>query len=154
MAAVDMFLKITDIKGESADASHKDEIEVLSFSWGATQTGSFAHGGGGGSGKVQVHDLHFVANIHKASPVLMQKCCTGEHLKEAVLSVRKAGGTQQDYLKIEMSDCLISSYSASYTPPDELPVEGVSINFVKVVISVAPQDPKGTLGPPVTGCCG
>ena len=70
--ASDIFAKLGDIKGESNDAKHKDEIEVLSWSWGVTQTGSMAHGGGGGEGKATFHDLHFMHHIDKASPVLMQ----------------------------------------------------------------------------------
>lgn len=147
--AVDSFLKLDGVQGESMDERHKGEIEILSFSWGATQTAAGA-GGGGGAGKVQVSDFNFVSNISRASPVMMQKCCTGEHLKQGVLSVRKAGGTQQDYLIVKLSDCLISSYSAGGTQSDDQPMEQVSLNFKKCEISVAPQDG----GAPVSGSCG
>lgn len=150
--AVDSFLKLDGVQGESVDERHKGEIEVLSFSWGATQTGA-GGGGGGGAGKVQVSDFSFVANVSKASPVLFQKCCTGEHIKEGTLSVRKAGGTQQDYLIVKMSDCLISSYSAGASQADNSPMEQVSINFKKAVMSVKPQAEDGSLGAPVNGSC-
>ena len=75
--ASDIFAKLGDIKGESGDSKHKDEIEVLSYSWGVTNAGSMSHGGGGGEGKATFHDLSFVHKIDKASPVLLQTCATG-----------------------------------------------------------------------------
>ena len=70
--ASDIFAKIGDIKGESLDDKHKDEIEVLSWSWGVTNAGATTAGGGGGAGKASFHDLSFTHKIDKASPVLMQ----------------------------------------------------------------------------------
>src|SRR6185503_5261492 len=98
--AVDMFIKIGDIKGESVDDKHKGEIDVLSWSWGASQTGSAGIGGGGGAGKVQIQDLTITKYIDKASPTLFTMCCSGKHLGTANLTVRKAGGTALEYLKI------------------------------------------------------
>jgi type VI secretion system secreted protein Hcp len=109
--AYDSFLKIEGIKGESLDSKHKDEIEVLSFSWGATQAGAF--GGGGGTGKVSAQDFNFVLKIDKSSPLLFKYVATGAHLKEAVLTLRKAGKDQVDYLKYKFTDILISSFSPS-----------------------------------------
>ena len=98
--ATDYFLKLDGIKGESKDAKHKDEIDLLSFSWGATQSGTAATAGGGGAGKVSFQDFHFVMKMNKASPLLLQAVATGKHIKQADLVARKAGGTQQEYLKI------------------------------------------------------
>src|SRR5262249_1825873 len=95
--ASDIFAKIGDIKGESLDSKHKDEIEVLSYSWGVTNAGSMAHGSGGGEGKASFHDLSFVHQIDKASPVLMQACATGTHYKEATITHRKSGKGQHEY---------------------------------------------------------
>ena len=89
--ASDIFAKIGDIKGESPDDKHKGEIELLSWSWGVTQSGTMAHGGGGGEGKANFNDFNFTHHIDKASPVLMKACATGEHIKEATITVRKAG---------------------------------------------------------------
>src|SRR5438093_11041139 len=89
--AVDAFLKLDGIKGESQDSKHKDEIEIESFSWGVTQTGTLAFGGGGGAGKAQFQDFHFTNKVSKASPQLFHKCVTGEHIKIGTLSRRKAG---------------------------------------------------------------
>ena len=106
--ASDIFAKLGDIKGESLDDKHKDEIEVLSYSWGVTNAGSMAHGTGGGEGKATFHDLSFIHRYDKSSPVLMQYCATGVHLKEATITNRKAGKGQQEYLKITLTDILIS----------------------------------------------
>src|SRR5262245_47415780 len=110
MAQVDYFLKIDGIQGESQDAKHKGEIELLSFNWGETQTGTFAHGGGGGAGKVQMQDFHFMMNVNSASAKFFLKCASGEHIKTALLTCRKAGKDQQDYLKVTFEDLIISSY--------------------------------------------
>ena len=110
MALFDAFLKLDGIKGESADSKHKGEIDIESFSWGMTQTGVSATGGGGGAGKVRLIDFCLVAKTSSASPLLMLNCANGAHIKEANFVVRKAGGEQLEYLKIKLTDVLISSY--------------------------------------------
>src|SRR2546422_10518761 len=110
MALVDYFLKIDGAPGESADAKHKDEIQVLSFSFGESQAGTMAFGGGGGAGKVHMQDFHFMMNVNKASPKLFLACATGDHIPKAVLTGRKAGKDQQDYLKVTFTDLLVSSF--------------------------------------------
>ena len=110
MAAVDYFLKIDGVEGESTDDKHKGEIDVLSWSWGVTQSGTMAHGGGGGEGKASFHDFNFTHNIDKASPVLMKSCASGEHIKDAVLTARKSGERQEEFLKVTFSDILVSSF--------------------------------------------
>jgi len=107
--AFDSFLKLDGIKGESADAKHKGEIDILAFSFGATQTGTHGSGGGGGAGKVQVHDIHFKKKVDSSSPLLFLNCASGAHIKEANFVVRKAGGQQLEFLKIKLTDVLISS---------------------------------------------
>ena len=107
--ASDIFAKIGDIKGESLDDKHKDEIEVLSWSWGVTNAEKPTGGGGGGEGKASFHDLSFTHEIDKASPVLMKGCATGQHLKEATITRRKAGKGQQEFLIIKMNDVLITA---------------------------------------------
>jgi type VI secretion system secreted protein Hcp len=152
--AFDSFLKLDGIKGDASDSKHKDEIEVFSFHWGATQTGTSSHGTGGGSGKVNVSDFSFVKKIDKSSPVLFQKCATGEHIKDGLFVVRKAGGTQLEYLKIKLTDILISSYrpGGSAHGADEIPLEEVSLNFSKVEFDYQPQGQDGkAAGGPVHG---
>ena len=110
MAAVDFFLKIHGVDAESYDHKHKGEIEVDSWSWGETQPVHHTGAAGSGAGKVSIQDFHFVMKHNKASPKLMLGCATGEHFKEAVLTCRKAGTEQQEYLKITMTDVFISAY--------------------------------------------
>src|SRR5258708_13968717 len=98
MALFDAFLKIDSIKGESADAKHKGEIDVLSFSWGATQSSVSATGGGGGAGKVHVQDFVITKKTDSSSPLLFLTCASGSHIKEVNFVVRKAGGMQLEYL--------------------------------------------------------
>jgi type VI secretion system secreted protein Hcp len=142
--ASDIFAKIGDIKGESLDAKHKDEIEVLSFSWGVTNAGVTPAGGGGGAGKAHFQDLAIVHNIDKASPVLMQACATGTHLKEATITHRKAGKGQQEYLIVKMNDIIITGVTngGSTGQPGS---ETVSLAFAKVDIEYKPQKADGSL---------
>src|SRR4029077_15545903 len=107
--ASNIFAKLGDIKGESLDNKHKGEIEVLSYSWGVTNPGSLHSGGGGGAGKATFQDLSIVHKIDKASPVLLKACATGEHLKDATITFRKAGKGQQEFLIIKMNDVIVTS---------------------------------------------
>lgn len=142
--AVDYFLKIDGIEGESADSKHKGEIEIASFSWGAVNAGQRASGGGG-AGKVSLQDFHFTAKTTAASPKLFLSCATGEHIKKATLTCRKAGGTQQEFLKIEFDDVLISSYQAGGAG-GEVPTDSSSLNFAKIEFDYAVQRPDGSIG--------
>jgi type VI secretion system secreted protein Hcp len=142
--ASDIFAKIGDIKGESTDAKHKDEIEVLSFSWGVTTTGSMAPGGGGGAGKATFQDLIIVHNIDKASPALLTACATGKHLKEATITHRKAGKQQQEYLIVKMNDVIVTGVSHGGTT-GQLYSESVSLAFAKVELEYKPQKADGSL---------
>ncbi len=150
MAAVDYFLNLDGIKGESQDAKHKDTIEIESFSWGATQSGTFAGGGGGGAGKVSFQDFHFVMKVNKASPLLMLHCANGKHIPKAVLICRKAGEKQQEFLKVTLSDLLVSSYQTGGSGhSDIVPTDQISLNFAKCEMSYQAQDAKGALTSPV-----
>jgi type VI secretion system secreted protein Hcp len=142
--AVDNFAKIGLIKGESQDAKHKDEIEVLSWSWGVIQTGTFQFGGGGGAGKANFQDFNFTHHVDKASPVLMQACATGEHIKEATITVRKPGKGQQEFLVIKLNDILITSVSIS-VGDGATTAENVSLQFAKVDLEYRAQKPDGSL---------
>jgi type VI secretion system secreted protein Hcp len=147
MALVDYFLKIDGIPGESQDKTHKAEIELESFSWGASNAGTFKAGGGGGSGKVQMQDFHFLMRINKASPKLMLACAQGEHVKSAILTCRKAGKEQQEYLKITFSDLLVSSFQTSGSGASEvLPMDQISLNFSKIELEYKEQKADGSLG--------
>ena len=150
MASVDYFLKLDGIEGESPDHKHKNEIQLESWSWGATQSGGHAYGGGGGAGKVNMQDFHFVMKINKASPKLMLACATGEHIKKATLTCRKAGKDQQEYLVVNMEDLLVSSYQTGGSHGEVVPVDQISLNFSKISYGYKEQKPDGTLGGAVT----
>jgi type VI secretion system secreted protein Hcp len=151
-AASDYLLEIDGIKGESSDKKHKDTIELESFSWGVSQTGLHSSGGGGGAGKASFQDLHFTTPVNKSSPLLFKRCATGEHIKKAVLYVRKAGGNQEDYLTIKLSDVLVSSYQTKPSDgSDAVPTDEVSLNFAKIEFDYRPQLSNGALGAPLHG---
>ncbi len=141
--ASDIFAKLGDIKGESLDDKHKDQIEVLSWSWGVQNSAHGATGSGGGAGKASFHDLSFTHKIDKASPVLMQSCATGQHLKEATITHRKAGKGQQEFLVIKLNDVIITSVVDADNEGTH--TETVSLAFAKVDVEYRPQKPDGSL---------
>jgi len=143
MAQVDYFLKLDGVDGESQDAKHKGEIELDSFSWGEVNSGSATQGGGGGMGKVSPQDFHIVKRIDKSSPKLFIACAAGDHFTKGVLIARKAGGEQQEYLKLTFENLMVSSYQIGGS--EVLPVEQVSLNFAKLEVSYKPQKADGTL---------
>ncbi len=122
--AVDYFLKLDGIDGESKDHKHQDWIEIGSFSFGATQTGSFSAMGGGGAGKVSM--------------------ANGNHIPKGVLVCRKAGKEQQEFLKYTFSDLLVSSFQTGGS--SETPMDQVSLNFAKIEVEYKEQKADGTLG--------
>lgn len=147
MAAVDYFLKLKGIEGESQDGKHKGEIDIESWSWGESNTAHGHVGGGSGAGKVSMQDFHFVMKINKASPKLMLACATGEHIPDGTLLCRKAGKDQQDFLKVTFTDILVSSYQTGGSGhSDIVPTDQISLNFSKIEIEYKEQKPDGTLG--------
>lgn len=150
--AVDMFMKFDGIDGEVTDKEHENWIEVDSWSWGETQTGTKFRGAGGGAGKVSMQDFHFVGKLDKSSPMLFQACATGEHIKKATLSLRSRPDDPTQpfrtiYMKYELTDCLISSYSVSGGGGGgggtDMPVENLSLNFAKIELNYSSQSSDG-----------
>jgi len=147
MSAVDYFLKVDGIEGESQDAKHKAEIDLESWSWGATQTGTNPAGGGAGAGKVAMQDFHFVMKVNKATPKLILACASGQHIPKAILTCRKAGGKQEEFLKYTFSDVLVSSYQTGGSGgADIVPTEQISLNYAKMEVEYKEQKADGTLG--------
>jgi type VI secretion system secreted protein Hcp len=142
--ASDYFLKIDGIPGESLDDKHKDEIEVLSWSWGETNEPPPASGGGAGSGKVAMTDLHVSANLSRASPQLLLACASGKHIKSAILTGRKAGKAQAEFLTFSLSDVLVSGYQTGGSAT-EAPMDSISLNFSKIEVSYKQQKADGSL---------
>jgi type VI secretion system secreted protein Hcp len=149
MAAVDYFLKIEGIQGESQDAKHKGEIDIESWSWGESNSGSHSIGAGGGAGKVSMQDFHFVMRENKASPTLMLACASGQHFKSAQLTCRKAGTDQQEFLTIKFTDLLVSAFQTGGSAHgDIIPQNQISLNFSKIEYEYKPQKADGTLDSP------
>ena len=146
MAATSYFLKIDGVDGESTDARHKGEIELLSFTWGESKVVAASAGGsGGGAGKVQLHDLHFVAHTSKASPQLLMACASGQHLKTAVLTVRHAGKDPLEFLVIKLADVLVTSYAVAGDAAQAQPSDQISLNFAQIAFDYRPQKADGSL---------
>lgn len=144
MAQVDYFLKIDGIDGESTDDAHKKEIDIESFSFSEQNSGDAAMRGGMGAGKVSISDMTFVAKMCKASPKLMEACATGKHIASAALCCRRAGGKQQEFLKIKLSDLVVSSYATSGSEHQLIPMDTFSLNFSKIEYEYVEQDEKGS----------
>jgi|SRR3954465_7973216 len=145
--AVDMFIKLKDIEGESRDSKHGKEIDVLAWSWGMSNSGNAHLGGGLGAGKVNVQDLSLTKYVDKSSAVLMGACATGKHIPEALLTVRKAGEKPLEYLKIALTDVLITSLSTGGSGGEDRLTENVTLNFAKYEIEYNEQDQKGAVAP-------
>jgi type VI secretion system secreted protein Hcp len=143
--AVDYFLKIDGVPGESADAKHKGEIQLESFSWGETNASGAGMGGGGGAGKVQMQDLVVTMLVSKASPKLMLGCAAGKHYKEAVLTVRKAGKSQQEFLVFKFKDVIVTSYQTGGSAQSDMIVDQASLGFSTIQLDYRPQKADGSL---------
>jgi type VI secretion system secreted protein Hcp len=141
--AVDTFLKVDGIKGESKDSAHKDEIDVLGWSWGMSQSGTFGTGGGGGAGKVNVQDVTVTKYVDASSPDLMLHCCNGKHIPKATLVVRKAGENPVEYVVINFEKLLVSSVSTGGAGGEERLTENVTFNFSNFEVEYKPQADTG-----------
>lgn len=142
-----MFINMGDkIKGETQDAAQSGagDIDVLAWSWGMSQSGSFHTGSGGGAGKVNVQDLSFTKWIDSATPAIQLNCCKGLHIPEVKLLVRKAGEKQQKYIEITMKKVIISSVSTGGSGGEDKLTENVTLNFAEVKFEYFKQDEKGS----------
>jgi type VI secretion system secreted protein Hcp len=144
--AMDMFIKIGELKGESRDKVHKDEIDVLAWSWGISNSGSAQVGGGAGAGKCNVQDLSFTKYIDKASPDLMLACCNGKHFPKATLTVRKAGENPLEYLLVTVEELIVTSISTGGSGGEDRLTENVTLNFAGVKVNYKEQTPTGGVG--------
>ena len=141
--AVDMFLKISGVEGESVDSAHAREIDVLSWGWGMNQSGTTHVGRGGGAGKVSVQDLTITKRVDKSTPALIKSCCTGKHFEEAVFTVRKAGEKPLEYLILRMKDVLVTNVTEGGAGGEELLSETITLNFSEFNYVYVPQKRDG-----------
>lgn len=150
--AVDMFLKFDGIPGESTDTSHKDEIDILSYTWGESQPGAAVPTGSGGisTGRVAMQDFHFVMRVNKASPKLFLACANGARIKNAILTVRRSGGNPVEFLKWTLTDITVASYQTAVSvPSSEPPTDQVSLRFTKIETEYTRVKPDGSLDVPI-----
>jgi type VI secretion system secreted protein Hcp len=145
--AVDMYLKIDTIDGETTDATMKAEkaCDILAWSWGVSNSGTTHMGGGGGSGKANFQDISCTKYIDAGSHAILLACATGEHFDKAVLTVRKAGKTQQKYVTITMNEVMITSVSTGGSGGEDRLTENLSLNFAKVKFEYFEQNEKGVV---------
>lgn len=143
--AIDCNLKIDGVAGESAHKDHVGEIEVLEWKWGVEQPSSAGVGGGAGKGKAVPGSLAWAHTYDKASPVLAKSCASGKHFPTAVLTVRKAGEGQLDFLKVTMKNVLMTTVSPAATPGGDL-IERVAMDYDDIEFEYKEQKPDGALG--------
>jgi type VI secretion system secreted protein Hcp len=159
MAVADYFIKLDGIDGESKDSKHKNEIDILTFQFKATQAGTSNTGGGAGKGKVQAEDLVITKHVDKASPKIYQYCCSGQPIKTLVLTARKAGKDQQEHYKVTLTDVLVSSFQHGGGPggpgsgpgDDWSPIENIAFNYSTIELGYKEQQADGTLAGEVKG---
>ncbi len=148
--AVDLFIKITAqtqgwIKGESGDAKHKDEIDVHSYTWGVKN--SIDPTTGLAVGKRRYSVLKFLARSQASTPGILRACCTNETLKTVVLTCRKAGGKQVEYMTWTLTNAHAAEVNSGYLVPDDItPYDEVSLTFQKIELDYKPQKADGSLG--------
>jgi type VI secretion system secreted protein Hcp len=147
--AMDQFIKIGSLKGEAQDKTHKDEIDVLSWSWGISNSGNAHVGGGAGAGKCNVQDLSFTKYVDKSTPDLMLATCNGKHFDKATLTIRKAGENPLEYLQITLEKVLVSSFSTGGGGGEDRLTENVTLNFAKVKVEYKEQTDTGSAASPV-----
>jgi len=143
-----VFLDMDGVDGESADDRHHGEIEVLSWSFGVSNSGTAHMGGGGaGAGKASISDLSVTKLVDIASPALLQAAATGKRLKTATISARKAGEGQRDFLIITMREVMVTSCALAGSGEGDAPTEAVTLSFGKVQLTYTAQAPDGSAGP-------
>ncbi|MEI6165899.1 MAG: type VI secretion system tube protein Hcp [bacterium] len=144
-AAMDMFLKMDDLHGESLDAVHTNEIDVLAWSWGMSNSGTMHTGGGGGGGKVSVQDLSLTKYVDKSSSVLFNYVCSGKQFAEVKLTIRTGGGPAPvEFLIITMTDVIVTSLSTGGSGGEDRLTENITLNFSAFKVSYQPRKPDGT----------
>lgn len=147
MAAEDFYLKIDTINGESEAVGFEENMQIQSWSFGASNSGSSRLGTGLGTGKVSLQDFNFVVENSKASPQLFLATCKGNHIPQAFLSCRKTGGSGEPYTfyKVTFNDLVISSFQTGGSAGGGLPIEQISFNFTKITHEFFQQKADGSV---------
>lgn len=146
IAAIDMFLKLSTISGESVDVVHRNEIDVMSWSWGMSQAGSAIIG----AGKPTIQDISFTKLVDASTPLLLTSVVTGSIIPSAILTVRKAGGTPFEFLKITLTNVMVSSVSNSGSGVQGVLTETVTFSFQQFRVDYVIQKADGSAGTTIT----
>jgi type VI secretion system secreted protein Hcp len=148
MAAVDLYLELEGVKGESKDKDHKDQMELQSWAWGVSNQGYYGTGTGGAKGKGQVQDLTIIKHVDKSSVELFKRSLTGKHIDKGKLTAYKAAGdgSRVPYLQIELKKVYITGVNASGSGGEIVPTESVSMNFEEFRYIYTPQNDDGSKG--------
>jgi type VI secretion system secreted protein Hcp len=141
--AVDYFLKLDGIQGESQDANHKDEIQLMSWSWGASQVSSVAGTGGSGAGKASLTDFSVMAYFDKSTPKFFKSIGAGTHIKSGTMSAVKSGADGKPYLKVDFKELFVSSLQISAS--SEIPTVSVSFTYNEIKIDYSTQNEQGNV---------
>ena len=141
--AVDYFLKLDGIQGESQESGHKDEIQIMSWSWGASQVSSVSSTGGSGAGKVSLSDFSIMANFDKSTPKFFKSICAGQHIKSGTMSAIKSGAEGKPYLKVDFKELFVSSLQISAS--SEVPTVSIGFTYNEIKIDYSTQNEQGNL---------
>lgn len=141
--AVDYYLKLDGIQGESKDEKHKNEIQILSWSWGASQVSSVSGTGGSGAGKADLSDFTIMTNFDKATPKFFKSITQGAHIKTGTMFATKSGANGKPYLKVDFKELFVSNLQISAS--SEIPTVSVSFTYNDIKIDYSTQDEKGVL---------
>jgi type VI secretion system secreted protein Hcp len=145
--AMEMFLKLAGIDGESTDAKHKGEIDVLAWSWGLSQEAPGGGGGGGGAGRAKIENISIQKLVDLASPLLLSFSAQGKHIKDGILTTRKPGKKGTEFLHFKMTNVLVTSVQVTALKEDNVPAESVTLSFGKVEFNYRATNPDGSPGP-------
>jgi len=138
------FLELDGIEGEAQDSKYEKKIELQSFSWGASNSSSFASGTGGSTAKGQIHDISVSMYTSRASLRLMERAVNGQHIKKGKLTLCKLHGeTKIGYFELDLEHVVITSFQIAAGSNGQLPMESATLHFVKVKAKYLPQGNEG-----------
>jgi type VI secretion system secreted protein Hcp len=142
--AVDMFLKLDGVDGESKDEKHKGWIDIFAFSVNLQNQGAGHYGGGSGAGKASISDISISKQVDKSSATLYKFCYQGKHIKTGNIIMRKAAGDAAlEYLKYDLDEVVITNVATSESAGGGIAQESISLNFSKVKMTYDMQADTG-----------
>jgi len=141
--AVDYFLKLDGIEGESADEKHKNQIQLMSWSWGASNMSSVAGTGGSGAGKVDMSDFNMMTFFDKSTPKFFKNISKGTHITKGTLEAIKSGADGKPYLKVDFQEIFVTGLQMSAS--SEVPSVSITFTYNEIKVDYYQQDEKGNL---------